>query len=153
VSTQAPAPPAKAKANNKDCFGLPPVEKGHVRGRVANLRRSSEVSAFGELVVLDFDLVPCGGAPPVPVLMRGTYLEGDIRPDYVMEVRDPDPSVRPILARELRHAHHRRQMVTMHYPGTNKWPTYLRRGMELLLLIGPLMLIAVLLALYYTLLA
>ncbi len=93
------------------------MARGFVRGRVCNLRNSETVGDYGMVMVLDFDLFIDDGLPTVPVRMTGTDFFGRVMTDHVLDVPDPDPSVRPITPWRVTVSHDANQEIIAHYPG------------------------------------
>ena len=92
------APTASAgKPSGLDRWKLKPVGPGYLRGQIRNIRRSEDISRFGTLRVVEFDLDRGGGLPPVPVEMRGLYFNRDVPEGRVCDVADPTPHIRPLV--------------------------------------------------------
>lgn len=118
----------KRDAKGKDRWGLPPVGKGWVRGRVANVKSWDEPCPFGMLQVVEFDLVDDPKQPGVPVRISGTDIDNRVMEGQVLDVPDPKPSVRPIAAMRAVHSHtlsdgrDRVQGIKAYYPGRDDAP-------------------------------
>jgi hypothetical protein len=125
------------------------VRAGRVRGQLRNLRRSSDVGDFGELRVVEFDLFIDDDLPMVPVRMTGTDFSNDIREGPVVEVRDPDPSVRPIAALRLDFPPGYAHEVIAFCPGRDAPSALSGRLRAALMVLGPIAFAAVLLGLFF----
>ncbi len=141
----APSRPPKGK----DRFGLRPPRKGRIRGQIANVRRSFEVGAFGNLLIVDFDLLIDQGVPPVPVRMSGTIFNQEPREGMLVEVADPDPTVRPIVAHRLQTAWDRHSEIVAFYPGRDDLSPARQRMIGLLVLLIPVVVGAALLGVFF----
>ena len=142
---------APARPKGRDRWGLRPVRRGRVRGQIINLRRSFEVGEFGNLLVVDFDLAIDEGQPVVPVRMSGTIFDNEPLEGMVVEVRDPAPATRPIVAHRLAFPPHYQHEVVCFYPGRDEPSPGRQRMLGMLLVLGPLAFAAALLGLYYAL--
>lgn len=142
---KAAAPPPRSK----DRFGLRRARAGRVRGQIANVRRSFEIGEFGNLIVMDFDLVTDPGAPPTPVRMTGTIFNREPQEGMLVEVRDPDPSVRPILTHRLDFPPHYHFEIVGFYPGRDDLSPGRQRLIGAVVVVGPLVIAAVLIGLFY----
>ena len=140
-------PPAKGRG--KDRWGLRPVRAGTLRGQVRNIRRSNVVGDFGDMTVIDFDLFIDDGQKPVPVQMSGTDFFNEVVEGPVVDVRDPDPAVRPILATRLDFPPQYNHEVISCYPGRDDAPAARERIGGVLMVIGPIVFAAALIALFY----
>jgi hypothetical protein len=127
--------------------GLTP-RPGCVLGQVANLRRSTEVCAYGDLHVIEFDLLRPGGEAPVPVRMRGTTFSRDLFAGQIVEVRDPDPTTRPIVTRRLDYPPVYNTELVSFYPGEGEPPRGRGRLWVALVILVPFMVAGALLGLY-----
>jgi hypothetical protein len=134
-----------------DAFGLKPVRRGHVRGRIQRLNRGTKLTAYGEIMLLDFEFDPGDGQPPVPVRMEGINVMGSLYEGAVVDVADPDPGARPIPARRMRHSHHEFHDVSIYHPDRDGGPTRAGRRLGLALVFGPPSVLALLVGLYYAL--
>ncbi|MBN9508607.1 MAG: hypothetical protein J0I21_05740 [Alphaproteobacteria bacterium] len=121
---------------------------GHVVGVVANLRRSTEPCAYGELHVLEFDLLRPHGAAPIPVRMRGMSFSRDLFVGQMVEVRDPDPETRPVVTRRLDYPPLYNTELVSFYPGEGETPRGLSRFWALVMLLVPVVIGGTLIALY-----
>lgn len=135
---------ATAKRANKDAWGLQPVEKGWLRGRVENLRQWDEPCEFGTLQVIEFDLqgVPAANTPkpaPVPVRMSGTYFNTQLRDGQVVDVADPSPPVRPLTPIKIFFSHHNRTIeLKSYYPGRGSMTQRTSLKLALLAVFAPI---------------
>jgi hypothetical protein len=127
--------------------GLTP-RPGCVLGQVANLRRFTEVCAYGDLHVIEFDLLRPGGEAPVPVRMRGTAFSRDLFAGQIVEVRDPDPERRPIVTRRLDYPPLYNAELVSFYPGEGEPPRGLGRLWVVLAILAPFVVAGTLLGLY-----
>jgi hypothetical protein len=108
----------KAKEPKRDRWGLEPPAPGIVRGRAENLRRREDVSQFGAVQIVEFDLWVDDGVPTIPVRMTATDFQGRIMADSVYDIADPDPAVRPLTPWRAGFAHNPEDDgVLAHYPG------------------------------------
>ena len=89
--------PRASGGTGLDRWRLKPVSPGYVRGQIRNIRRSEDISRFGQLNVVEFDLEVGGGQPMVPVKMLGLYFNRDIPSGQLCDIADPTPSVRPLV--------------------------------------------------------
>jgi hypothetical protein len=144
-----PAPTAPARKRGKDRWGWRPVRAGYVRGQIRNLRREAEVSPFGDLRVVEFDLFVDDDLPMIPVRMAGTDFSNDFREGPVVDVRDPDPSVRPIIATRLDFPPHFDHEIISYYPGRDDPPPAVGRLRAALMVLVPAGFVAAMLGLYY----
>lgn len=122
----------------RDRFGLRPVRAGRLRGEVRNVRRDIDMGAFGSEIVFEFDLIAEEGAPAVAVRMSGTDFSGQPQDGQVVEVRDPDPARRPLMAHRLDLPFRRREAVIAYYPGRNDLTPAQQRLRGVLVVLGPL---------------
>jgi hypothetical protein len=122
----------------RDRFGLRPVRAGRLRGEVRNVRRDIEMGAFGSEIVFEFDLIAEEGAPAVAVRMSGTDFSGQPHDGQVVEVQDPDPARRPLIAHRLDLPLRRREAVIAYYPGRNDLTPAQQRLRGVLVVLGPL---------------
>lgn len=100
-----------------DRWGLLPVRPRHVRGIVRNVRITEDVSPYGPMLVVDYDLWTDDGVPNIPVRMTGTDFMNRIIPENLLDVPDPDPGVRPITPTRVTSAHNDDHEIVAHYPG------------------------------------
>ena len=122
----------------RDRFGLRPVRAGRLRGEVRNVRRDTEMGAFGTEIVFAFDLIAEEGAPAVPVRISGTDFSGQPHDGQVVDVRDPNPAIRPLIAHRLDLPFGRREAVIAYYPGRNDLTPAQQRLRGMLVVLGPL---------------
>jgi hypothetical protein len=141
----------EASRKTKDRWNLPPIEKGWLRGHAMNIRKSEETCEFGILEVLEFELCEKPDKPGIPVRMSGTYFGNRMLDGTVMDVPDPDPSVRPITPTKIYFSHHRRAIeLSSYYPGRDDTPPNVDRLRSILVLVGPAVaLVAILCVLYF----
>ena len=141
-----------ARLRRRDRWGLRPVRSGWVRGQIRNIRRSFELDDLGQVFIIDFDLFIDDDQPLVPVRMSGTDFQGEPGEGQVVELRDPDPGVRPIQATRLDYPPRYEHDVVSFYPGRDDLPPARQRMNSLLVVAGPVILtaiaVAVFLALY-----
>ncbi len=133
-SDQQPAgPPSKL-----DRFGLPPVKRGMLRGKIRDVRHSIVEGAYGQMQVIDFNLYTAPKQPPVPVQMRGNDFTTPVRDDWVIDVADPDPTIRPLLTRRITLPHNPGTEVVSYYPGWDDPNTSKDRFWSIVAIAGPL---------------
>lgn len=140
---------APQRPTGKDRFGLRPAGRGRVRGRIQNLRRGFEIGEFGQLTVIEFELEGEHGTPPVPVRMTGTIFNDEPHDGLLVEVRDPDPSARPIETWRLDLPHHRGTEIVAFYPGRNEPPPSRQWLLGALVILAPIAVAAVLLGVFF----
>jgi hypothetical protein len=143
---------AKPPRNKLDRFNLPPPRAGILRGIIRNIRVTHEEAAFGPLEVVDFDLYVSESDPPVPVRMRGNDYSRPLFADSLGDVADPDPSVRPVLARRVVFPHHPNQDCVAFYPGLDDPNTPRDRFWSIVTIVAPIAggaLLALLLGWYF----
>jgi hypothetical protein len=129
----------QAKAADKlDRFGLRPPRRGVLRGVIRNIRRTPMEAAFGNMMIIDFDLLVEDGVPPVPVQMRGNDFSSELIPDIVVDVADPNPGVRPLLTRRLDYAHNPGSEFVSYFPGRDDPPAWRDRVFGSALVLGPI---------------
>ena len=145
-AAKAAAPPPQ---KGKDRHGLRPPRAGRVRGTIANVRRSFEVGEFGNLLIIDFDLVIDQGTPPVPVRMAGTIFNQEPHEGMLVEVHDPDPAVRPIVTHRLQAAWDRHYHIVAFYPGRDDLSPTRQRLFGLLVVLAPIVVGAALLGVFF----
>ncbi len=136
-----PHGPAERKAQEKDQWGMPPARQGYLRGRVQNIQRRAEPCEYGELEIVDFDLCAPDRSVIAVVQMRGTDFSQPILAEALMDVLDPDPRVRPILARHLHNSFDFENKVTSFYPGRDEPPQARQRLTAATWLLLPLVLL------------
>ncbi len=141
----------EAGRKTKDRWGLPPVEKGWLRGQAMDVRKWEETCEYGVLEVMEFELREDPQVPGVPVRMSGTYFNNRILDGAVMDVPDPDPTVRPLTPNKIYFSHHFRAIdLTAFYPGRDAVPPRTDRMRSMLVLVLPAVaLIAILCVLYF----
>ncbi len=122
----------------RDRFGLRPVRAGRLRGEIRNVRRGSEMGAFGTETVFEFDLIAEEGAAAVAVRMSGTDFSGAPHDGQVVELSDPDPAIRPLLAHRLDHPFLRHQAIIAYYPGRSDLSPAQQRLRGALVVLAPL---------------
>ncbi|MDA8254001.1 MAG: hypothetical protein M0Z28_33155 [Rhodospirillales bacterium] len=135
----------------RDRWGLRPVRAGRVRGQIRNLHRSFETCEFGQVIVFDFELFVDDAMPPVPVRMAGMDFQNEPRDGNVVDVRDPSPTVRPIEAIRLDFPPRYQHDVVSFYPGRDEPPPARQWMQGALIILGPILLAAGLLGLYFVL--
>jgi hypothetical protein len=148
VSKQPSVPQSKQGYSDPWNLDLPPVRPGFIRGLVANIRNSTEECQYGELLILDFDLHAKGGGTIASVQMRGTDFSRHLRHGALVDVPDPDPTVRPIVTKRLYTPREGREALVAYYPGAEGRS---RRGERLYgfaLVLGGLALVAILLTIW-----
>ncbi len=133
-----------------DQWGLAPVRAGMVRGQIANVRRSIGVCDFGELIIMDFDLVRGEGVPAVPVQMTGTDFVGPLNEGWLAELPDPDPTVRPIVTSRLAFPPNYDNDLIAYYPGRMDKPANVMRLRGLLMVVSPVVFALAVLGLFLT---
>lgn len=124
-----------------------PVRAGRLRGQIRNVRRSFDVSDFGEVTVIDFDLFVDDDLPMVPVRMSGIDFMNEPHEGSIVDVRDPDPTVRPIVAYRLDFPPNYEHDVVCYYPGRDDLPPARQRLNGLLMVFGPILFAVLLLSL------
>lgn len=141
----------EARRGKKDRFGLPPIEKGWLRGQAVNIRKREETCEYGVLEVMEFDLLVDPEPPGVPVVMSGTYFNNRMLDGSVMDVPDPAPTVRPVTPDKIYFSHHFRAVdLTAFYPGRNSTPPSTDRMRSMLALVLPgVALIVIIFMLYF----
>jgi len=108
----------QAKREHKDRWGLPPVEKGWLRGHAVGVSHRDEPCEFGTLEILEFELSDTPRGNGIPVRMAGTYFNFKLAEATVVDVPDPSPAVRPITPYQVFLSHHGRKMeLQAYYPG------------------------------------
>lgn len=133
-----PKPAAPARPKGKDRWGLRPVRAGRVRGQIRNVRRSFAVSDFGNILTFDFDLFVDDDVPLVPVRMAGADFLVEPQEGNLVDVRDPDPAVRPIETYRLDFPPRYEHRIIAYYPGRGEPPPWRERAGGLLVVIGPI---------------
>ena len=126
-----------ARLRRRDRWGLRPVRSGRIRGQIRNFRRSLDVDDLGQVFIIDFDLFIDDDQPLVPVRMSGTDFQGEPREGQVVELRDPDPGVRPIQATRLDYPPRYEHDVVSFYPGRDDLPPARQRMNSLLVVARP----------------
>ncbi len=121
---------------------------GYVVGVVGNLRRSTEACTYGDLHVMEFDLLRPHGAAPIAVRMRGMSFSRDLFAGQIVEVRDPDPETRPVVTRRLDYPPLYNTELVSFYPGEGEMPRGLSRFWALVMLLVPIVIGGTLIALY-----
>lgn len=81
------------------------------------MRYTEDSCTYGQLLILDFDLWIGEGVPLVPVRMSGTDFNGRVTENQVLDVPDPDPSIRPVAPLRVTSARNPAWEVVAHYPG------------------------------------
>lgn len=105
-----------------DRWDLTPVKRGHLRGQPKNIRWSEEVSRYGIIQVVDFDLW-IEKDVEVPVRMAGTDFMGRIHNNLLLDIPDADPNVRPVRPTRVTDSRKPENEIVAHFPGR----TYLMR--------------------------
>lgn len=142
-------PAVPARRRGRDRWGLRRVRAGRVRGQIRDIRRSFEVGVFGTITVIDFDLFIDDGLPPVPVRMSGTSFSDEPHEGHVVEVRDPDPTQRPIAPRQLYYPPGYEHEVISFFPGRDD-PSALRERLRgVLVVLGPIAFALFMLGLFF----
>lgn len=121
----------------KDKYNLRPVAKGYLRGQAFDIRSTEYPSKLGIVKILEFELRENPKEKGVPVRMEGTYFNSRLIEHTVVDVPDPDPSVRPIRTDIIYFSHHGRKMGVQAYnPGRDPEPrrVSLIRGLVVLIL-------------------
>ena len=114
---------ARAKRTETDRWGLTPIEKGWLRGHAMNVRQWEDACQFGKLLVIEFELRETMKSKGVPVRMEGTYFTGRIHEGAVMDVPDPDPTVRPVRPEKIYVSQsYRKHEFVAFYPGRDLPP-------------------------------
>lgn len=111
---------AKAsKRRNRDRWGLKPVRKGWLRGNAFNIRIWDEPGELGLLTIMEFELLTERNQPGVPVRMTGTDIWGRVAEGQLLDVRDPDPIVRPIVTDRVFFSYAQNHSIDIkaYYPG------------------------------------
>jgi hypothetical protein len=116
------APDNEGKPVKRDRWGKVPVQPGFLRGFARNIRYSEGISPYGQTIVVEFELWSFDGSPEVPVRMEGTDFQGRITETALMDVADPDPSIRPITTERLLEVDDHRDLVIAQYPGRKFLP-------------------------------
>ena len=133
----------KRDAKGLDRWGLPPVGKGCVRGRVANVKSWDEPCPFGMLQVIEFDLVDDPKEPGVPVRISGTDIDNRVMEGHVLDVQDRNPSIRPIPATGAVHSYSLYdgrgmvQSIKAYYPGRDDAPPRRNRVLAAMMVLVP----------------
>ncbi|HET9019450.1 MAG TPA: hypothetical protein VFN46_07690 [Acetobacteraceae bacterium] len=131
-------PGVLGRRGRRDRWGLPPVRGGWVRGQVRNFRRGYEISEYGDVFVWDFDLFVDDDQPLVAVRMRGTDFQGGPGEGEIVELRDPDPTVRPIETTRLEFPNSPGRDAVSFYPGRDDIPEARQRMNGLVVIVGPI---------------
>jgi hypothetical protein len=127
-----------ARGVAKDRWNLKPVRKGWRRGMVTKLRHSEEPCEFGMLLIMDFELSEDPEQPGIPVRMSGTQFSDALFEGTVVEIADPTPDQRPIIATQVRFSHYAGDAtLRAHYPGRGEMPAGRRTLLGLLALGWP----------------
>ena len=127
-----------AKPSKLDQFGLKPPRKGTVRGIIRNVRQSHVEAAFGEELVIEFDLDRGENLPAIAVQMRGNDYSMPIYADWLADIRDPDPAMRPLITRRVAFPHSPGTELVSYTPGQDDPNTPADRFWSYVAVIGPL---------------
>ena len=152
VAAQERAKAKAGKRGKKDKWGLRPIGKGWLRGHAMNIRIWEEADEVGMVRVMQFELRENPKEPGVPVRMTATEFNRNMGEGELMDVRDPDPSVRPITPYQIffSRADRRDGDLTAHYPGRGMMAPRRNLAMGLLVIGAPIVfLLAAVAVLYY----
>lgn len=144
--------PNLPKPKPRDKFGLLPAKPGVLRGIVRNLRQTNQESHFGTIIVYDFDLYVDDKRPAVPVRMMGNDFSMPVFSELVLEVKDYDPSVRPIVTRRAHLPLNGPSDIIAYYPGLDAMNNPTDRFWTIVTVVGPIVigtLLAVAIAYYF----
>jgi hypothetical protein len=117
---RTPAQAEQRKRLGLDKWGLKPVPRGFLRGRVTNMVQSEAIDIYGQVQVIAFDLVSDEDTPPVPVRMTATDYSHRLTEGHLVDVPDPPPHVRPVAPEYLMFSVDvggDDKQVTAYYPG------------------------------------
>jgi hypothetical protein len=133
----------------RDVFGLRPVRRGWVRGQVRNLQELKVTDTFGERTVYCFELLVAEHEPPVPVRMPGNSFSASVFNGALVDIRDPDPSQRPLVTKLLRFPPHYKYEVRAFYPGFENPTPAQERLTKFGFVMGPILAVLALIGLYF----
>jgi hypothetical protein len=138
MSDQTKADKSRGKL---DRWGMRPAPAGVVRGKAGNIRRQKREAAFGEMEILDFELFVAEGEPTVAVRMEGNDFSNNLWEGVLTDVRDPDPKIRPIVARRIHFPYGDGQKGEMisYYPGRDDPSRSADRNWTILTIAGPIL--------------
>jgi hypothetical protein len=135
--------------HRRDRFGLRPVGRGWLRGQVQHLKEVKATDRFGERIVFCFDLLVAENQPPVEVRMPGNSFSAGIIPGALVDIRDPDPSQRPLVTTLLRFPPHYKYEVRAFYPGFEDPTPMQERLTKFGFVGGPIIAVLVLIGIYF----